>query len=115
MAYNAGVVGGVIAAWAVNHGGGFFLFGGTSAGAPQWAGIVADINQARGGKALGFLNKRLYKLGRQGALNAISHDVTVGNNGIDVEGFPAARGFDLATGWGTPNFATLGSLMNDDD
>jgi len=115
VAYNAGVVGGVIVAWAANHGGGFFLFGGTSAGAPQWAGIAADINQARGGKPLGFINERLYKLGRKGALNASFHDVTVGDNGIDVDGFPAARGFDLATGWGTPNFGTITSLMNDDD
>ena len=47
VAYNGGVYGGVIVAWYVpfdpgNSGpGSFWIFGGTSAGAPQWAGITA--------------------------------------------------------------------------
>ena len=114
VAYNAGVVGGVVAAWAAPFGpGSFFIFGGTSAGAPQWAGIVADINQAKG-RPLGFLNKQLYKLGNSGSLGNLFHDVTAGNNAFGgVPGYAATPGYDLATGWGTPKFGTLGLLLAD--
>jgi subtilase family serine protease len=113
VAYNAGVAGGVIAFWGV--GGGFFIFGGTSAGSPQWAGIVADINSGLG-RPVGFINKRLYRLGHQGRLTSLFRDVTIGNNGFDnVPGYPATPGYDLATGWGTPNIGTLGTMLDRDD
>ena len=41
VAYNAAIYHGVLVAW----GGGFYLFGGTSCGSPQWAGIVAIADQ----------------------------------------------------------------------
>jgi subtilase family serine protease len=118
VAYNAGVVGGVI----VHLGfagvpAGFYIFGGTSAGAPQWSGIVADINQVVGHQ-VGYLNNRLYKLGTHGKLPF--HDITIGDNGFNgVTGFSAGPGYDLATGWGTPNFgnilaALLGDMEDDD-
>jgi subtilase family serine protease len=111
VAYNAGVAGGVIAAWGV--GGGFFIFGGTSAGAPQWAGIIADLNQARG-QPMGFLNDQLYLLGGLGALRPLFHDVTSGDNSFGGQtGYPAKPGYDLATGWGTPNFGLLGTILAD--
>ena len=44
----------------------FFLVGGTSAGAPQWAGIIAIVNQIAD-RPIGFLNPRLYFLGQIGA------------------------------------------------
>jgi subtilase family serine protease len=114
VAYNAGVVGGVVVAWSEPFGpGAFFIFGGTSAGAPQWAGIAADLSQAQG-KPLGFINKQLYRLGGSGLLRFLSHDVTTGDNGIDgVPGYPATRGYDLSTGWGTPNFGGQGVLLCD--
>jgi subtilase family serine protease len=114
LSYNAGVVGGVIAAWAAPYGPGvFFIFGGTSAGAPQWSGIIADINQARGRK-LGFINKRLYQLGAAGTLQSLLHDITVGDNAFGgVPGYPAGPGPDLSTGWGTPNFGQLGTMLAD--
>lgn len=116
VAYNAGVVGGVVAAWSAPFGpGAFFIFGGTSAGAPQWSGIIADLNQARG-RSLGFINRRLYRLGGAGRLSPLFHDITVGNNAFEgVPGFAATPGFDLATGWGTPNFGTLGAILADPD
>ena len=115
VAYNGGVVGGVIAAWSAVIPGAFFIFGGTSAGAPQWAGIVADINQARG-RRLGFMNKKLYRLGGGGSLGNLFHDITVGDNSFGgVPGFPATPGYDLSTGWGTPNFGKLGALLADPD
>jgi subtilase family serine protease len=76
--------------------------GGTSEGAPQWAGIIADGNQLAG-HPLGFLNLRLYLLRGMGF-----HDVTTGNNSFHgVPGYNATPGWDLATGWGTPNLSRL--------
>lgn len=117
VAYNAGVAGGVLAHWGVGAPSptSFFLFGGTSAGSPQWAGIIADLNQGRG-RPLGFINKRLYELGGSGALKHLFHDVTVGDNSFDgITGYPATVGFDLSTGWGTPNFGILGAILADPD
>jgi subtilase family serine protease len=114
VAYNAGVAGGVIAVWGVG-GGCCFIFGGTSAGAPQWSGIIADLDQARG-RPMGFLNERLYRLGGFGVLGSLFHDVTLGNNAFGGQpGYSAGPGYDLATGWGTPNFGLLGVTFGDDD
>jgi subtilase family serine protease len=85
----------------------FAPVGGTSAGSPQWAGIVADLNQFAG-RPIGFLNDKLYKLGRKGQLAPLFNDITVGDNSlivpgfIDVPGFSAGTGWDAVTGWGTP-------------
>jgi subtilase family serine protease len=112
VAYNAGVVGGVIVVWGPG-GGCCFIFGGTSAGAPQWAGIIADLNQARG-RPMGFINDRLYLLGGFGALRGLFHDVTLGDNSFaGQDGYPAKPGYDLSTGWGTPNFGLLGTTLAD--
>lgn len=114
VSYNGGVVGGVITYWAEGSGGpGAYLFGGTSAGSPQWAGIIADLNQIRG-RSMGYLNDRLYLLGGTGLLNNLFHDVRVGDNSFNgVDGYPATRGYDLPTGWGTPNFGVLGTVLAD--
>jgi subtilase family serine protease len=81
---------------------GYYRVGGTSEGAPQWAGIIAVANQLAG-RPLGFLNPKLYRLRGRGF-----HDVTTGNNGLDgVPGSNAAPGWDPATGWGTPDATTL--------
>jgi subtilase family serine protease len=114
VSYNGGVVGGVITYWQFGSGGpGAYLFGGTSAGSPQWAGIVADINQIRG-RPMGYINDRLYLLGGTGLLNGLFHDVKVGDNSFGgVDGYSATRGYDLPTGWGTPNFGILGTLLAD--
>jgi subtilase family serine protease len=115
VAYNAGVVGGVLVAWAVNGPGAFYLVGGTSAGAPQWSGIIADLDQAQG-RPLGFINRQLYQLGGCGQLVKLFHDIVTGNNTFNlVPGYPALPGYDLATGWGTPNFDKLGIILSDPD
>lgn len=86
--------------------GGYFLFGGTSEGSPQWAGIIADANQMAG-HPLGFLNPKLYALGHTGSGNGSTqpfHDITVGNNTQGtVQGYSAGVGWDAVTGWGTPD------------
>jgi len=86
----------------------FYLFGGTSEGAPQWAGITADANQFAH-HALGFLNPALYRIGKNSYEAKESfHDITVGNNGTDkMIGYPATPGWDASTGWGTPKVAEL--------
>lgn len=82
---------------------GFHLFGGTSEGAPVWAGLTAVANQYVG-HAVGFLNPALYVLGfDQHAAARVYHDITVGNNSQSpIPGFSATPGWDATTGWGTP-------------
>jgi subtilase family serine protease len=91
---------------------GWYTICGTSEGSPQWAGIVADLNQYAG-RPLGFLNPALYAAGGLGAFYHFGRDVTVGNNalldvpGAVAPGYSAAPGWDPASGWGSPNFARL--------
>jgi subtilase family serine protease len=76
--------------------------GGTSIGAPAWAGISQLISQQNGNR-VGNLNPRIYQLGAEanGAATGI-RDVTSGSNSFDgVAGFSAGPGFDKASGWGT--------------
>jgi subtilase family serine protease len=82
--------------------------GGTSLGAPYWAGIDALVMQTEGGRT-GNLDPALYKLGALGdpAMSGL-RDVTRGNNSFHgVKGFRATKGYDKATGWGTPDIAIL--------
>ncbi|MGB9236425.1 MAG: choice-of-anchor D domain-containing protein [Terriglobales bacterium] len=80
-------------------------WGGTSFAAPMWAGFMALVNQqaaAGGAKTVGFINPLIYPLGVSSGYGAAFHDITSGNNG-----YPAVTGYDLATGWGSPNGAGL--------
>ena len=77
-----------------------FVFGGTSAVAPLWAGLVALINQKSGNHA-GFLNPLIY--GAPFVGSGSFQDITSGNNGA----YTAKKGWDATTGWGTPNGAKL--------
>lgn len=83
---------------------GYYLFGGTSEGAPQWAGIIADGNQWAG-HPLGFLNDQLYKLGKNAnEYERAFHDIQLGDNSQKpVPGYSAGPGWDAVTGWGSPN------------
>jgi kumamolisin len=74
------------------------VFGGTSAVAPLWSGLLAIINQLRG-KPVGYLNPTLYADGAQSGF----HDITEGNNGS----YSAGPGWDACTGLGTPDGAKL--------
>jgi kumamolisin len=79
------------------------VFGGTSAVAPLWAGLVARLNQQMG-KPVGYLNPQIYA---QAIEAAGFHDVTQGNNGA----FTAADGWDPCTGLGTPNGTALETAL----
>jgi hypothetical protein len=82
--------------------------GGTSCAAPLWAGFTALINQqaaATGEPDAGFLNPALDAIGSSPNYTACFHDITTGNNeraGSPTK-FSAVSGYDLCTGWGTPN------------
>lgn len=77
------------------------LYGGTSFAAPMWAGYLALVNQqsvANGSGLVGFINPNLYAIGNSGNYSADFHDITSGSNG-----YSATTGYDLATGWGSPD------------
>jgi subtilase family serine protease len=74
---------------------GWEVVGGTSAGSPQWAGLIALTDQERAahGKAnLGRVADTLYTLSASDF-----HDITAGGNG-----YATRVGYDLVTGLGTP-------------
>jgi kumamolisin len=76
-------------------------YGGTSFAAPMWAGYMALVNQQgaiNGNPPLGFVNPAIYTIGLGAGYTTAFHDITIGTNG-----FPAVTGYDLATGWGSPN------------
>jgi hypothetical protein len=80
-------------------------YGGTSFAAPMWAGYLALANRraaAKGNPAPGFINPTIYALGLGSGYAAAFHDITSGNNF-----FPAEVGYDLDSGWGSPNGADL--------
>jgi subtilase family serine protease len=87
---------------------GWYTVGGTSAGAPQWAGIVAMADQMAG-HDLGYLNPALYAVAANPAKYAADfYDVTVGNNTTtSIPGYSASPGWDAVTGLGSPNVAKL--------
>jgi kumamolisin len=80
----------------VVSGGFWYIVGGTSDAAPQWAGLFADLNQAIGGSNPGA---RLYGVCGSPAF----HDITTGSNGA----YSAGPGYDLVTGLGSPDAAKL--------
>jgi hypothetical protein len=87
--------------------------GGTSCSTPQWAGFYALANEqaaALGEPPLGFFNPALYALGKSANYSQCFHDITSGNTTNYSSGpnrFFAAPGYDLCTGWGSPNGSNL--------
>jgi len=85
-------------------------WGGTSFAAPRWAGYLALVNQqavAHGNGPVGFINPALYSIGLGSNSSTAFHDITVGNNGA----FSSQTGYDLVTGWGSPNGAGLINIL----
>ncbi len=86
---------------------GFYFAGGTSAGAPQWAAIIALADEAAG-RSLGYLNPTLYGIASDSSEYAADfHDIVQGGNAFGGPGFDAGTGYDMPTGLGTPNVANL--------
>jgi kumamolisin len=82
-----------------------YVVGGTSWGAPTWAGFCAIINQARAissEPSLGLLGPKIYPLNGTGSFR----DITTGSNGPNGV-YNAGPHYDLCTGLGVPNLANL--------
>ena len=119
IAYNGDPKSGVLVIWSSSGQGKDLaaVFGGTSAGSPQWAGITVLLNEVLG-KRVGFLNPMLYRIGMSTIAAPLDlHDITKGNNTltaknakgavVTIKGFSATKGWDAVTGWGTPNVMNL--------
>lgn len=87
---------------------GWYLGGGTSSSAPQWAGLIAIADQMAG-RRLGHINPALYQIANDPAKYANDFfDVTVNcNQRSSIAGYCASPGWDAVTGLGTPNAANL--------
>ena len=88
--------------YAVRVDGRDMVIGGTSAVAPLYAGLVAQLNQ-RLGRPVGFLNPILYGPGGGTAIR----DITEGSNGA----YPAGPGWDACTGLGRIDGAALLAIL----
>lgn len=87
---------------------GWYIYSGTSAAAPLWAGfwgLVGDgLYDLNAGGSLGFANPPIYALAKNATSYANDfHDVTSGSNNY----YSAVTGYDDATGWGSFNAASL--------
>jgi hypothetical protein len=91
--------------------------GGTSAAAPVWAAVAAEIAASgptgtscsslpstAGGPDLGFIAPELYGVAAE-HYSASFHDVVKGNNDVFAlgKGYEAGIGYDLASGLGSPD------------
>lgn len=88
---------------------GWFQVGGTSAGTPQWAALIAIANSSRMAERkanLSSTNTILYSLARTGMASNF-HAVTQGQNGSCGEICDALSGYDYITGLGTPQTNVL--------
>jgi subtilase family serine protease len=94
--------------------------GGTSAAAPLWAAFAAltQASPACGGKTIGFANPTLYVLASTAYAGNFDDVVTSRPGGptttnlfSDSNPYPAAIGYDMATGLGTPVGTALGGAI----
>jgi subtilase family serine protease len=97
-------------------------FSGTSFAAPIWAGFTALANQAsqqNGAGLSGFLNTTLYDIGLTSGLptdlykvcfNDVQDGVSNANGWGSASGFKSVKGYDLATGWGSPTCGLIQQL-----
>ena len=103
--------------------GDYNVIGGTSAGVPSFAGILALVEQkiAQTG-GLGNINPTLYGLAATSA-NTVFHDIVSGTNASSCDvgspdcssstllaGYSATTGYDLASGWGSVDGNNLANL-----
>ncbi len=94
---------------------GWFITGGTSIGAPQWAGLIALANQLRHGQNLSsndVINSPLY----DAALADYREnyfDIRSGSNGSCGAVCKATKGYDFVTGLGSPRAEGLVKQLAD--
>jgi subtilase family serine protease len=119
LSWNSAVDGGVLVYLGfLGSASGFYIFGGTSAASPQLAGLIALTNQLADKnhkQHVGYLNPLLYKLPSNSFNDIVPQTfgpglVTISNNslyGSGIPGYSAGPGYDLASGWGSPNGANF--------
>jgi kumamolisin len=94
--------------------GSWSVWGGTSCAAPLWAAYAALVNQQRqaNNKAdIGFMNPAIYAVGTGSRYASDFHDIADNsNNGY----YPAVKGYDDATGWGSFNGQNLFQDLTND-
>lgn len=103
VAYNGAVSTGVLTAWSQGvapNVGDIYIFGGTSAGSPQWAALTS-LADRRAGFDLGFINQGLYLMeSNRFVYPASLHDIASGNNSFDgITGYRAGPGWDQQRDW----------------
>ncbi|MGA7156834.1 MAG: S53 family serine peptidase [Acidobacteriaceae bacterium] len=84
-------------------------YGGTSFAAPMWAAYIALVNQqlvSQGKSTIGFINPTIYAQNITSAYKTDFHDITSGKSGS----YSAVTGYDLVTGWGSPNAGLINAL-----
>jgi len=84
-------------------------YGGTSFAAPMWAAYIALVNQqlaSQGKGTIGFINPTIYAQNVTSVYDTDFHDITSGKSGS----YSAVTGYDLVTGWGSPNVGLLAAL-----
>jgi len=95
-----------------NNGTDYDGVGGTSCASPLWAGFMALVNQQgalNNLPSVGFVNPAIYTIGTGTSYAVCFHDVTTGNNewSNSTNAYSAVAGYDLCTGWGSPNGTNL--------
>src|SRR6202453_2020977 len=84
-------------------------YGGTSFATPMWAGYLALANQqaAANGDTIGFIDPILYPAALTSSYGTYFHDITSGSCGT----YSGITGYDLCTGWGSPNTTGIINLL----
>ncbi len=84
-------------------------YGGTSFATPMWAAYIALANQQLAENdqpTIGFLNPIIYPQNITSSYSSDFHDITSGTSGS----YSAVTGYDLVTGWGSPNSGLIAAL-----
>jgi subtilase family serine protease len=84
-------------------------YGGTSFATPMWAGYLALANEqaATNGDTIGFIDPILYPAALTSSYGTYFHDITSGSCGT----YSGLTGYDLCTGWGSPNTTGIINLL----
>lgn len=107
---------------------GVWVYGGTSAAAPNFAAMLAIVEQAIGGTAQGNINSQLYTLAAGSSATSVFHDITTGNNTVQCKGgtlgcsstnaatngtmgYSAGTGYDMVTGLGSLDAGGLATAL----
>jgi subtilase family serine protease len=112
VSYSGAVNGGLLIAWSQGDPtqvGSIYIFGGTSAGSPQWAAMTDLVDSVFGPQ--GDINPLLYLFVARFEYSSVFHDVTTGNNSVveadengnpvNITGYNAKKGWDATTGLGS--------------